>query len=173
MNKRPNILNLYEIDESYMLLAIDQAKEATQHADVPVGAVLVNHVSGDILALTHNTRERDKNVLGHAELNAIQKASEQTKDWRLSDCTLYVTLEPCPMCAGAIIAARIPRVVCAAKDPVAGAMGSVWALHSHPMKREAPEIEYGCCEKKATQLLKEFFEQKRCDDRKSGQKTGK
>ncbi len=161
MNEQISEPNVMMTDESYMLLAIRQAQEALQHGDVPVGAILINRISGEILAASHNTRERDKNVTGHAELNAIREASERIKDWRLSDCTLYVTLEPCPMCAGAIMAARIPRVVCASKDPVAGAMGSIWSLHSHPVCKEIPKVEFGCCEKKAEQILKDFFAEKR------------
>lgn len=161
MNEKIIETNSTVTDESYMLMAIRQAREATRHGDVPVGAVLVNSVSGEILASSHNTRERDKNVAGHAELNVMQEASEKIKDWRLSDCTLYVTLEPCPMCAGAIMAARIPRVVCASKDPVAGAMGSVWSLHSHPVSKDIPNVTFGCCEKEATQMLKDFFTERR------------
>lgn len=161
MNTEIRETNATMTDESYMLQAIHQAREAARHGDVPVGAVLVNPTSGEILAVSHNTRERDKNVAGHAELNVIQEASKIVKDWRLSDCTLYVTLEPCPMCAGAIMAARIPRVVCASKDPVAGAMGSVWSLHSHPVHKEIPDVTFGCCEKEATQMLKDFFADRR------------
>ena len=173
MKETKNPSDLLAVDESYMKLAIQQAQNAVLHQDVPVGAVLVNHANGDILALTHNTKERDKNVTGHAEINAISEASLKLGDWRLSDCTLYVTLEPCPMCAGAIMAARIPRVVCAAKDPVAGAMGSIWSLHSHPTRREVPSVEYGCCEKEAEEMLKDFFAQKRHYGRIAEPKTGK
>ena len=165
MKKILPVSDFNDADQKYMSLAVDQAQEAPKHGDVPVGAVLINHVSGEIMALAHNTRERDKNVTGHAELNAICEATDKNGDWRLSDCTLYVTLEPCPMCAGAIMAARIPRVVCAAKDPVAGAMGSVWALHSHPVRREVPVVEYGCCAKEAEYILKDFFAKKRGDER--------
>lgn len=161
MNEEIHETNTTVTDEAYMLMAIRQAREATRHGDVPVGAVLVNPVSGEILAASHNTRERDKNVTGHAELNVIQEASEKIKDWRLSDCTLYVTLEPCPMCAGAIMAARIQRVVCASKDPMAGAMGSVWSLHSHPVSKDIPSVTFGCCEEEATQMLKNFFTERR------------
>ena len=120
-------------DARYMQEALTEARLAAEHGDVPVGAVVVHTATGKIIARGHNTREQEGSALGHAEVSAIDTACRAVGDWRLSDYTLYVTLEPCPMCAGAILASRIHTVVCGAKDPVAGAMGSVWALHRHPL----------------------------------------
>ena len=149
-------------DVPYMEAALEEAKAAPQHHDVPVGAVLVDNATGEVIARAHNTREQEGSALGHAEIATIQKACNDKGNWRLSDCTLYVTLEPCPMCAGAILAARIPRVVCGAKDPVAGAMGSVWALHEHPLEADRHvNVVYGCREQESRELLREFFKSKR------------
>ncbi len=148
-------------DMELMAKALSEAQAAPAHQDVPVGAVLIDNRTGSILAACHNTREKEGSALGHAEVSAIQAACEILGTWRLSDCTLYVTLEPCPMCAGAIMAARIPRVVCGAKDAVAGAMGSVWSLHTHPIEQVHTKIEFGCMETEATDLLRQFFAARR------------
>ena len=113
-------------DLAYMDMALEEARGAADAGDVPVGAVLVRAtLSGDaVLAIGRNTRERDHTALGHAEINAIGDACRACGAWRLADCTLYVTLEPCPMCAGAILGARIGRVVCGTRDPAAGAIAS-------------------------------------------------
>lgn len=156
-----NIPSFDEKDLAFMSLALDEAMQAKNHHDVPVGAVIVNHVTGEVIATGHNTKEKDGIVTGHAEINAIQAANIARKDWRLTDCTLYVTLEPCPMCTGAILASRIQRVVCGAKDAVAGAMGSVWALHAHPIQSVHTSIEFGCLADEAQKLLRDFFAEKR------------
>ena len=149
-------------DVRYMNMALEQASEAAIASDdVPVGAVIVDNTSGKVLALGRNTREACQSALGHAEIQAIGEACTAKGNWRLSDCTLYVTLEPCPMCAGAILHARIPRVVCGAKDPVAGAMGSVWSLHKHPTQKSTTTVEYGCCEDSCREVLQSFFKSKR------------
>lgn len=144
-------------DKDMMAKALLEAKAAPLHRDVPVGAVLVDNRTGNIISVAHNTREKEGSALGHAELSVIDEACKALGSWRLSECTLYVTLEPCPMCAGAIMAARIPRVVCGAKDAVAGAMGSVWSLHTHPIEQTHTKIEFGCMESEAKELLKQFF----------------
>ncbi|MBE6585842.1 MAG: nucleoside deaminase [Ruminococcaceae bacterium] len=144
-----------------MSLALEEAEKALQHNDVPVGAVIYHNPTAQVISFGHNIREKEGLVTGHAEIEALQKACEVLGGWRLSDCTLYVTLEPCPMCAGAIIAARIPRVVYGAKDPVAGAMGSIWALHTRETAQDNIKVEYGCFEKESSQLLREFFKSKR------------
>lgn len=148
-------------DVSYMKLALSEAQIAIEHGDVPVGAVLVNDRTGEVIAACHNTREKEGSALGHAEISAVKAACEALGTWRLSNCTLYVTLEPCPMCAGAIMAARIPRVVCGAKDAVAGAMGSVWSLHTHPIEHSHTRVEFGCMTEEARDLLQAFFKDKR------------
>ena len=156
-----SISNFSAMDVSYMQMALEEAKAALAHEDVPVGAVVVHQPTGEVIAVGHNTREVEKSALGHAEINVIRQACQKLGSWRLSDCILYVTLEPCPMCAGAILAARIPKVVCGAKDAMAGAMGSVWALHQHPLQNQPTRIEFGCRAEDAQTLLKDFFSPKR------------
>lgn len=148
-------------DEAFMRIALEEAAMAAADGDVPVGAVLIRTSSGEILARGRNTREVMQTALGHAEINAIHDACKTLGAWRLEDCTLYVTLEPCPMCAGAILHARIPRVVCGAMDPVAGAMGSVWALHRHPVESKHTSPEVGCLEEECRALLQDFFKTRR------------
>ncbi len=141
-------------DADYMSLALAEAALAANAGDVPVGAVIVR--GHKIIAHAHNTREADQNTLGHAEMNAINEACRTLKSKWLADCTLYVTLEPCPMCTGAILQARIPRVVFGAKDPVAGAMGSVWALHRHPVDTRI-QVTDGVLESACRACLQDFF----------------
>ncbi len=153
-------------DKHYMHLALDEARAAADAGDVPVGAVLVGPSEDGteapaVIATGRNTREVMQTALGHAEINTIHAACTARGSWRLSDCTLYVTLEPCPMCTGAILHARIGRVVCGTKDPVAGAMGSVWALHRYPVESKHTGVEYGCCEEACRELLQEFFKLQR------------
>lgn len=146
-----------EFDDAMMRVALEEARRAAEDGDVPVGAVLISNATGKILAKGRNTREVMGTALGHAEINAIAEGCAVLGGWRLEDCTLYVTLEPCPMCGGAILHARIPRVVCGAADPVAGAMGSVWALHRHPVESKHTKVEIGCLETECSALLKDFF----------------
>jgi tRNA(adenine34) deaminase len=150
-----------EFDERMMRIALLEAHSAAEDGDVPVGAVLIQNATGEILAKGRNTREVMGTVLGHAELNAISEGCSLLGGWRLEDCTLYVTLEPCPMCGGAILHARIPRVVCGAADPVAGAMGSVWALHRHPVESKHTKVELGCLEEECKEILQSFFRDRR------------
>ncbi len=149
------------LDRAYMSLAIEEAKLAAETGDVPVGAVLVDDRTDSIIATGHNTRELHQTALGHAEIDVIQKACSILDSWRLAHCTLYVTLEPCPMCAGAILHARIPRVVYGAPDPVAGAMGSVWALHTYPIENQHTTVTGNCCEGTCRELLQAFFQKQR------------
>jgi tRNA(adenine34) deaminase len=148
-------------DEAFMALALEEARQAGAEGDVPVGAVLIRTSTGEILSRGRNTREVMRSALGHAEMNTISEACAALNSWRLEDCTLYVTLEPCPMCAGAILHARIPRIVCGAMDPVAGAMGSVWALHRHPVESKHTRLESGCLEESCGEILREFFRSRR------------
>ena len=150
-------------DEAYMRIALEEARRAGEAGDVPVGAVLVETDTGKILALGRNTREVAQTALGHAELSVIAEGCTVLGGWRLADCTLYVTLEPCPMCAGAILHARIPRIVCGAADPVAGAMGSVWALHRYPVESKRTLVEMGCLESECRAILQDFFRRRRED----------
>ena len=141
-------------DEEYMRQALAEARLALAEGEIPVGAVVVR--GGVVIARAHNTRERDGCVLGHAELGAIKLASEAVGDWRLPDCTLYVTLEPCPMCAGAVIGAQLGRVVYGGKDPSMGAMGSVVRLQSYPLGA-APVVCGGVLGDECSGLLRSFF----------------
>ena len=138
--------------------AILEAKKAAAAGEVPVGAVVVK--DGEVIARAHNERESGKDVAAHAELTAMRRAAEQTGDWRLSSCTLYVTLEPCPMCAGAILAARVGRVVFGASDPAAGAFGSVLNLPRYPLGHD-PAVTGGVLGDACAALLSDFFKTRR------------
>lgn len=148
-------------DAEFMKEALREAELAAEQGDVPVGAVIVDSETGEIIARGHNTKEQMGTALGHAEIAAIEAACGATGGWRLSRTVLYVTLEPCPMCTGAILSARIPTVVYGAKDPVAGAMGSVWALHKHPLNASRVNVTRGCEEQACQALLQDFFQKKR------------
>jgi len=147
-------------DIFYMRQALALAKEAEQTGDVPIGAVVVRNIDGEIIGRGKNTREACGSAVGHAEINAIEEASRTLSSWRLSGCTLYVTLEPCPMCAGACINSRIDKVVFALKDAKAGALGSVLDMNSYPLNHKA-EVLCGVCEDEAREMLREFFIKKR------------
>lgn len=142
------------MDEEYMRLALALAQEAAAEGEVPVGAVVVR--KGKVIGRGRNRREVDKSALAHAEIEAIHNACEQAGGWRLTDSTLYVTLEPCPMCAGAIINARIDRVVFGASDPKAGSCGSLTNLFDLPYNHR-PEITAGVLEEECAASLKAFF----------------
>lgn len=139
----------------YMAEAIKEAKKALTKNEVPVGAVIVRN--GEIISRAHNLRETKQQAIYHAELAAIQKACEKLGRWRLDDCDLYVTLEPCPMCAGAIINARIGRVYFGAYDPKGGACGSVVDLFRKGTFNHSPELYAGIMEDDCEELLKRFF----------------
>ncbi|MBQ7857436.1 MAG: nucleoside deaminase [Oscillospiraceae bacterium] len=138
--------------------ALKLAAEAAEDGEVPVGCVIVRH--GEIVGRGRNRRETGKTALGHAELDAIADACAKLGGWRLWDCTLYVTLEPCPMCAGAIINARIPRVVYGTSDKKAGSCGSVCNLFSMNYNHH-PQVVSGVMEEECAALLKDFFEKLR------------
>ena len=150
--------------EYYMGLALEEAKKSLALAEVPVGAVVV--CEGEVVAAAYNTRETDKNAIKHAEVEAISRACQRLGGWRLHKCELYVTLEPCPMCAGAIVNSRIKRVVYGARDPKAGAFGTVLDLNSFPLNHK-PEIISGVREQECASLLSDFFKilraKKSCD----------
>ena len=145
-------------DREYMALALELAREAAAEGEVPVGCVIVR---GDqIVGTGRNRRETVRNALCHAELEAIHAACSNLGGWRLWECRMYVTLEPCPMCAGAIINARIPRVIYGAKDKKAGSCGSVCDLFSMEYNHH-PQVEAGLMEQECSELLIEFFRQLR------------
>lgn len=141
-------------DAVFMNEALALARQAAADGEVPVGCVIVR--GDEIVGRGRNRRETDKTALGHAEIEAIADACKNLGGWRLWECTLYVTLEPCPMCAGAIINARIPRVVFGASDEKCGACGSVCDLFSMEFNHH-PQVEKGVCETESAELLKEFF----------------
>lgn len=145
-------------DLYYMSEAIAEARLAEEKDEVPVGAVVVQ--DGRIIARAHNLRETAKNALMHAETMAVDAACRTLGGWRLPRCTLYVTLEPCPMCAGAIVNSRIDRVVFGAYDRRAGAFGSVLDLNAYPLNHK-PEIVGGVMEEECRTMLQEFFKKKR------------
>jgi len=146
-------------DEKFMKVALKEARKASLIGDVPIGCVLVQN--GKIIARGYNRRNADKNTLSHAELSVIKKASKKTGDWRLEDCIMYVTLEPCQMCAGAIVQARIPKVVIGAMNPKAGCCGSVLDLLHVKGFNHQVEMVNGVLEEECGQLLTTFFKELR------------
>ena len=142
-------------EERYMKEAIRQAHKAWKLGEVPIGCVIVR--DGKIIARGYNRRNTDKNTLAHAELQAIRKASRAAGDWRLEDCTIYVTLEPCQMCPGAIVQARIPRLVIGSRNPKAGCAGSVLNLLQVPAFNHQVEITEGVLEEECSLMLTNFF----------------
>ncbi len=154
-------------DKKFMKAAIAEAVKAAAKGEIPVGAVVV--MDGKIIARAHNLRESGKNALLHAECEAIRKACKKLSGWRLWRCDLYVTLEPCPMCAGAIINSRIKRLVYGAADAKAGAAGSVTDLFSMPFNH-SPEVTRGVMAKESAALLGEFFKKLRAEREKTKNK---
>lgn len=145
-------------DEGFMRLALEQARLAAALGEVPVGAVVVR--AGQVVSKAHNLRETDQNALAHAELLAIEAACRALGSWRLTDCTLYVTLEPCSMCAGAVINARVGRVVYGARDPRLGCCGSVANLFAMPLDHR-PLLSRDLLAQECGALLSEFFQLRR------------
>lgn len=146
-------------DEGYMKEAIKQAKKAYALDEVPIGCVIVQ--DNKIIARGYNRRNTDKNALAHAEISAIKKASKKTGDWRLEDCTMYVTLEPCQMCAGAIVQSRMKKVVIGAMNPKAGCAGSVINILQMKQFNHQAEMENGILEKECADMLSTFFKELR------------
>lgn len=142
-------------DETYMAMALDEARAAAGIGEVPIGAVVV--CDGAVVSRAHNRREVDHDPTAHAEMLAIKEASSKLGRWRLSDCTVYATLEPCPMCAGAMHAARIGRLVYGATDPKAGAVGTLYDLSSDERLNHRFEYSAGMLADESAELLQEFF----------------
>lgn len=142
-------------DEKYMKEALRQARKAYKLGEVPIGCVIV--YEDRIIGRGYNRRNTDKNTLSHAEITAIRRASRVIGDWRLEDCTLYVTLEPCQMCAGAIVQARIPRVVMGCMNPKAGCAGSILNILDMPEFNHQAEATRGVLEEECSAMLKRFF----------------
>lgn len=147
------------VEEKYMKEALKQAKKAYALREVPIGCVIVHE--GKIIGRGYNRRNTDKNTLAHAEITAINKASKVIGDWRLEECTLYVTLEPCQMCAGAIVQARIPEVVMGCMNPKAGCAGSILNILEMPQFNHQVRVTRGILEADCSQMLKTFFEELR------------
>ena len=142
-------------DEYFMKLALREAIGSTEHGDVPVGCVIANE--GEVLAAAPNERELRGDPTAHCEIIALREAAAKLGSWRLSGTVLYVTLEPCPMCAGAIVNARVPRVVYGAADPKAGAAGSVLDVLGEPRLNHRPEVAGGLLGEDSAGILREFF----------------
>ncbi len=145
--------------EEYMKIALSLAQEARKNGEIPVGAIIV--VNGEIVAKACNEKEMRGDATAHAEILALQRAAKQVGHWRLSDATMYVTLEPCSMCAGAMVQARLGKLVYGAYDPRAGAAGSVIDLLDHPAFNHRVIVKSGVLADECGQILKEFFEAKR------------
>lgn len=156
-------------DEKYMKAAIAQAKKAYALDEVPIGCVIVQN--NKIISRGYNRRNTDKNTLAHAELAAIRKASKKTGDWRLEDCTMYVTLEPCQMCAGAIVQSRLQRVVIATMNPKAGCAGSILNLLQMEAFNHQVEITRGVLEEECAEMLSAFFRDLRLKKKKAKDET--
>ncbi|SIT93473.1 tRNA adenosine(34) deaminase TadA [Edaphobacillus lindanitolerans] len=144
-------------DRRFMSLAIEEARKAERLGEVPIGAVIVK--DGEIIARAHNLREQEQQATSHAELAAIEEACRRTGSWRLEDTVLYVTLEPCPMCAGAILQSRIPRIVYGARDPKAGCVDSLYRLLDDPRFNHRCDVTEGVLGEECGALLTEFFRQ--------------
>lgn len=151
-------------DERYMREAMKQARKAYELGEVPIGCVIVHE--GKIIGRGYNRRNTDKNTLAHAEITAIKKASKVIGDWRLEECTLYVTLEPCQMCAGAIVQARIPKVVMACMNAKAGCAGSILNILQMPQFNHQVEVIREVMQEECSNMLKEFFVELRARNKK-------
>ena len=148
-----------DMDEKFMKIALEEAKKAAEIGEVPVGAVIVK--DGIIISQAHNIREIEKDATAHAEMVAIRKACEALGGWRLIDCEMYVTLEPCLMCSGAILQSRIEKLYIGTMDPKAGAAGSVLNVFEDYWFHHGCEIEKGILQEECSLILKDFFKKKR------------
>jgi tRNA(adenine34) deaminase len=152
-------VNFFPRDEYFMLLALREAEAALEHDDVPIGCVIVR--AGEVVAATRNERELRGDPTAHAEILALREASTKLGGWRLLDTVLYVTLEPCAMCAGAIVLARVPRVVFGTEDPKAGMAGSVLDILGEPALNHRPDVAGGLLAAESAELLRSFFDARR------------
>lgn len=153
-----------DTDLRLMALALAEAEQAAVEDEVPIGAVIVRH--GQVLASAHNQREQLRDPTAHAEMIAITQAAAALESWRLEECTLYVTLEPCPMCAGAIVQSRVKRVVYGADDPKAGAVRSLYQILQDTRLNHRVEVTTGILAEECGQVLTQFFQQKRLSAKK-------
>ena len=162
-------VNVQNVDEKYMKEAIKQAKKAYALDETPIGCVIV--CEGKVISRGYNRRNTDKNPLAHAEITAIRKASRRLGDWRLEGCTMYVTLEPCQMCAGAIVQSRMDRVVIGCMNPKAGCAGSILNLLQMDRFNHQAEITAGVLEEECSSLMKQFFRELR-EKKKKEKRSG-
>jgi tRNA(adenine34) deaminase len=153
------ISHFFPRDEYFMRLALREAARAVEHEDVPIGAVVVRE--GEVIGAGHNEREVRADPTAHAEMIALREAARSLGSWRVLDAVMYVTLEPCAMCAGAIVLARIPRVVFGTTDPKAGAAGSVFDILGEPRLNHRPQVESGLLAQECADLLRAFFAPRR------------
>src|SRR5271166_1134508 len=156
---RPMSERFFPRDDYFMRLALREAEHAPEHEDVPIGAVVVRE--GEVIAAAHNERELRQDPTAHAEIIALRGAARAAGSWRVLDSVMYVTLEPCAMCAGAIVLARVPRLVYGARDPKAGACGSVLDVLSEPRLNHRPEVSGGLLAQECGELLSGFFASRR------------
>jgi tRNA(adenine34) deaminase len=159
MRARPMSERFFPRDDYFMRLALREAERALEHDDVPIGAVLVR--DGELVAAAHNERELRQDPTAHAEIVALREAARAAGSWRLLDTAVYVTLEPCAMCAGALVLARVARVVYGASDPKAGACGSVLDVLGEPRLNHRPEVAGGLLADECGELLSAFFASRR------------
>ncbi len=150
-------------DRDYMRMALGEAEKAAALGEIPVGAVIVSE--GNIIATAHNMRESWQDATAHAEIIAIREACAKLKSWRLSDCTLYVTVEPCPMCSGAIVNGRLGRVVYGCPDSKAGGAESIFNIINNPNLNHRSEVVSGVCEEECAAIIKKFFHRRRRENK--------
>lgn len=155
-----------DVDAFFMAKALREAQKAAKKREVPIGAVMV--MGDEVVSRAHNLRESGADPLAHAEMIVLRRASRRLKSWRLADTTLYVTLEPCLMCMGTIMQARVPRLVFAAFDPKAGACGSIYDVSNDPRLNHRVSVTSRVMELEATKLLKDFFKALRIEKRQAG-----
>ena len=159
------MINITKEDEKFMRFAIDSAKIAEENGDVPIGAVIVH--KGQIIAKAYNQREQLQDPTAHAEIIALTQAAAALGNWHLHDCTMYVTLEPCPMCAGALVLARIDRLVYGCDDPKTGACGSLYNIVTDERLNHKLEVTSGVLKEDCSKILQDFFQKRRTDNCKS------
>lgn len=148
-------------DTKYMQLALAEARKAAALGEIPIGAVLVDIAGGDVIAAAHNMRETWNDATAHAEIIVIREACARLKRWRLSGCALYVTVEPCPMCSGAIVNSRVDRVVYGCPDSKAGGAESIFNIITNPNLNHCAEVVSGVCELECAEVMKNFFKRRR------------
>ncbi len=156
-------------DRDYMQLALAEARKAAELGEIPIGAVLV--CGGEVVAAAHNMRETWRDATAHAEVIVIREACARLKRWRLSGCSLYVTVEPCPMCSGAIVNSRIDRVVYGCPDSKAGGAESIFNIITNPNLNHCAEVVSGVCEEECARVMKDFFRRRRLENKAKKQQA--